>query len=71
MAKRSIIYIVSLLLLQLLNVRQAEAQQTKDQQTIDPTVEVQRDFDGQMMNIHKSRLNTLGANLLQKCLRKV
>ncbi|MBP3343538.1 MAG: TonB-dependent receptor [Bacteroidales bacterium] len=58
MAKRSIIYIVSLLLLQLLNVGQAEAQQTKGQQTIDPTVEVQRDFDGQMMNIHKSRLNT-------------
>ena len=58
MAKRSIIYIVSLLLLQLLNVRQAEAQQTKGQQTIDPTVEVQRDCDGQMMNIHKSRLNT-------------
>lgn len=30
----------------------------QNQQKIDPTVEVQRDFDGRMVNIHKSRLQT-------------
>lgn len=29
------------------------------QQKIDPTVEVQKDFDGKMINIHKSKLNTV------------
>ena len=31
---------------------------TLSAQTIDPTVEVEREFDGRMLNIHKSRLKS-------------
>lgn len=55
---RNLIFATAGIMAFLFPFSQAEAQQKKGQQKIDPTVEVQRDFDSSIPNIHKSMLST-------------